>query len=355
MSDIDFDELDKAVSKYVGSVSSSGAQQSANDTPSDQLPSNSPQPVAPDAVVSSSNVLPKRRSSGRFMDVVHPSSDMATTKSTSEGDPKDNLSPSVERKSLQPVSEDFQVESEKKEVEVVPSNDEPVVKQDDTSSAHEWPDPLDLHSSSDDKEESKDEAVEPPTPTAGNPFFLADAKVEKRPLGGLKKDAPADEAPTSLPLTEDTKKEGGDTEKELDLPPELEKDLVAIEAGEAPEIEEKEIAEADTSKEDETPLPEPIKTDSVEKKDEKAPVVTSGLLATGSIPQQYKPAPSAPEPADTDPPVLLHADHYEKTPAQTVPKHKSKAAAVFQWIFIILGLLLLGGTLGAAFFVFVSR
>lgn len=137
MSDIDFDELDRAVNGALGTTPSQ---------PKDELDipeRNDAQPVTPvertrmdptSPVASSAPARPApaaRRSSGRFMDIVHPSSDMRSSSPAPAPTPTAQAAPAV-------ISGTEDVQS---------------------GSGTSWNEPL-----------------ESP--------FLPDAKVEKRPLGG---------------------------------------------------------------------------------------------------------------------------------------------------------------------------
>jgi len=149
MSDIDFDELDRAVNGVLGSSNTSGAtpsvsqaQETQTETPA-ETPAETPtitrvertqlSPIAPSVsqVAAVSSAPAARRSSGRFMDMVHPSSDMRS---------KASDTPSINKPET-PVQ--------------TPAA--PVTPEHVESPA--WNEPL-----------------ESP--------FLPDAKVEKRPLGG---------------------------------------------------------------------------------------------------------------------------------------------------------------------------
>lgn len=139
MSDFDFDEIDKAVAgvltpeesaakndtapiQPVSAVSAVSTPVAAQPAPTPEVATSQRTPLAPAA----------RRSSGRFMDVVHPSSDMRT---------RTGYTPVSETQPVEPRTTAF----------VPPAVEE---KQDD-----DWTKPLDSP-------------------------FLPDAKVEKRPLGG---------------------------------------------------------------------------------------------------------------------------------------------------------------------------
>lgn len=133
MSDFDFDELDRAVN---GVISDDSSLSDATVAPATDTPQPATVNEAPASAKPAPSVAPAvRRSSGRFMDVVHPSSDMRSGAST----------PQVARR--QPV---------------VVQPPAPVVEE-------STPDPIDTL-------EDWQKPLESP--------FLPDTKVEKRPLGG---------------------------------------------------------------------------------------------------------------------------------------------------------------------------
>ena len=154
MSDIDFDELDRAVNGALGGNNTSAPKPPFNEVPAVQevptitrIERTTLSPISsdlPPTVTSTpASIAPAaRRSSGRFMDMVHPSSDMR-----SQQTPR------------------LPVENRPESAPVV--NLEPAIAKIDDSSA--WNEPL-----------------ESP--------FLPDAKVEKRPLGGGEAAAAAVEA-----------------------------------------------------------------------------------------------------------------------------------------------------------------
>lgn len=143
MSDFDFDELDKAVAGAI-SPDELGLDTPATTTTPVSSPAATDSPSQPDSIVPPRGAPAARRSSGRFMDVVHPSSDMRTRPTFTPPQPSTQAASASEVSSVEPkvaVTED-QVEA-------------PAVNEDELS----WDAPL-----------------ESP--------FLPDAKVEKRPLGG---------------------------------------------------------------------------------------------------------------------------------------------------------------------------
>ena len=174
MSDIDFDELDRAVNDVLGGTSDT--PQSVPPSASPSLASNAPEPfqappaierverttLAPAPAPSSRPVVTAgpaaRRSGGRFMDVMHPSSDMRTqTSAAPSAIPTPVSQPQLQpRPQFQPTSTPTPTPTPQPVVPDIP----------EVPASPAWNEPL-----------------ESP--------FLPDAKVEKRPLGGV-------EAPSEL-------------------------------------------------------------------------------------------------------------------------------------------------------------
>lgn len=364
MSDLDFEELDKAVNKIVNKSSVA---------PRPELSTTNGAHITP-TVAPKTNIV--KQSRGQFMDMVHPAvaknGQEATTSRLTEssayparktinrlhgdviGPPKMTTSPT------QPVSPQTPVPASAPKIEV------PVVKND-------WPDPIDA--------------------AASASLFLPDAKVEKRPLGGLPTASPSPLAPVAnptpnpdvpdinpappkpeatphadvfdehdAPSAEPTHENNPD----LILPPELGADLVAIEESEPLETKTSSFSEFATEAKAKSHPPKTdqdlaefgyIETTPALPKEqtlaqpEAKKAELAGFLAAGSIPQQYKTAPLESEPDKDAHPMFFDADHYADQ--QTTRKEKRKTTP-FQWIFIVVGLLLLGATLGAAAFVFVN-
>lgn len=234
MSDIDYDELDRAVNSLANQPIN-GSSQLATSSPTPQTTASS----SPDNISSAPQAKPdtqavaSRRSSGRFMDVVHPSSDMRPVTvppraSSREASP---LQP-PERAQIQPD---------------VPAKD--------------------LQTSS---------PAEPTMPVAVDSPFLPDTKVEKRPLGAFT-DVEAQE-PTSpdfsiKPVAEPDRPIESDTP----LPRELQDDLLTVETNEeAPTSQAVESEKAAASQPNSAPIaPASILQQYVEKTDKVEPPTTS--------------------------------------------------------------------------------
>lgn len=392
MSDIDFEELDKAVNSLVGGSPKDEKKEQTSES------NEAPKPVEsvpkPEAIPTSPN-LPSRRA-GRFMDMKHDSSDMTKDSSPS-------LMTST-KTTIAPISKDIKAEpksdttaSEKTSKNHWSESKEAgsdVDEKDDNTTPPDtnMPDPIDHFESK--QKETDDKSGDSPKEDNNTPDksdepelkfeetdnkrdedekddkkpspFIDDAKVEKRPLGGFSSESPVDP-----PKSDEKGKDGEegltkDGEEKpaapIELPPELDKNLVAIEAGEAPETVKTpespspDIPAPDTDEEKEEASEEDAKDSKKDepKKDPKHEV--SQLLASassGSIPDQYKRENRSHELHGDHP--LFDSEHLKAIPTSAPKKPKSTAAKVFQWIFIALGLLLLGGSLGAAIFVFVSQ
>lgn len=164
MKDLDFDELDRAVSSLLGAEQTPDGQQVGDDTVQDPKPQESAESSTATSVADEPVETPQKkpliekRNSGRFMDVVHPSSDM-----------KNLQKPSISRQapSITPLSKSDDTIEEKiepqKEEEIVPEGVEATISQEQkdgvvaneetaANDTHTMPDPLDFHNFSFDKE-----------------------------------------------------------------------------------------------------------------------------------------------------------------------------------------------------------
>jgi hypothetical protein len=295
MTDIDFDELDRAVNSLVNPDAKTAPV--TPDTPSPAVTPPSDSSVSPVA---------ERRSSGRFMDVVHPSSDM--------------------RGSVPPRP--TQRETTKEPEEPTRLDNSAV----SSESAAAWPDPLDAQKTpqtSDDETKTS----EPETPKENNkPLdspFLSDAKVEKRPLGAfsdesheeINGDSTTDSAtpvnsetteanPTETPSTSESTDQTADSD--TPMPAELQPGLLSIEANEDPEAEKPEAVEP---------------------------------AGPTSITQQYSPQPST---GDKPAATMFDTTAYKKPQA-----HAGKKKSGWLVIVWILLLLIVGTGIGAAVYFFV--
>lgn len=320
MSDLDFDELDQAVASAMEGRAPSSTDRTVQPRPAERQfsTSRSSTPVA-------------KRTSGRFMDVVHPSSDMRPEKSE-EISQSQSTPPSADLPNLS----DFQG--------FKPSD----------SSEPEATEPKDNESDTD----KTDDASPLSSP------FLSDAKIEKRPLGAFSTtDSKDDEKSDSLAKKDFTlppfqlpgalkmnKDQDGEPENELELggrkiepplPAELQDDLLTVER-DATLIE---TASPDLS-------PDTVKAPSTVVDGQKMPSIPfddKGRNETPppmpSIVQQYKERASSAQSATG---AIYDTETYHK-PMVTLPQKKNS------WLIIvwILGLIILGGGLGAAAYFFV--
>lgn len=279
MQDIDFDELDRA-------VSSASAPQAPVTEPSSSdsiaVTNRSATPSAPPAA---------RRSSGRFMDVVHPSSDMRSASVPERSAPREPEAPVA------------------------------------TERTTDWPDPLDFHGFKLDEPEKAEETPAPAIieaePEPAQPLespFITDAKVEKRPLGAFSTMETSVLSEPEPPL--------------LEAPDE---ELLTAETEETPATPESAPVEETAPKEE---VPQPV----VESTPEPAPVEAAPAGPT-SITQQYKEQPST---ADQPSGAIFDTETYHQ-PLTHTPKKKS-GALVIVWI---LALILVGAGAGAAVYFFV--
>lgn len=324
MKDLDFDELDRAVNSLIGGTTAPAAVTE----PVVDIPTTVPaQPLA------------ARRSSGRFMDVVHPSSDMRSSMPIAAVAPVSRTAPT-----LQPVVAPPAVAT----VTPIPAPQ--------MTSQSDYPDPIDFHgftpgatpapteqASSNDEDDDDITKIaddinaslgKEPTPPLESPF-IADAKVEKRPLGAFSVDAapntavqaaPVAQEPVTTPApavepptTQKDENEKHPIEKDVPLPAELQNDLLSIEANENPAP----VAEA-------TFMPPAPSTD-----------VSVG---PSSIPQQYSETPST---GDQPVPTMFATEAYKKP---TTHAKKRSGWLIVLWIAL---LIIVGGGIGAAVYFFV--
>jgi hypothetical protein len=405
MSDLDFDELDKAVNSLMGDVPKvdlSKHDEVKTLTISSTLPEESRPSLAQldSALAKVNNVAPTAatqpapapvapapapapplaaRRGGRFMDVVHPSSDM-------KGIVKPAALQSRQGLTIEPASPTTPVAPAAPRTSTAPEEEkhsDTSVAQDDTARSTEapstdWPDPLDMNSFDAEPETANvAEAVAVPAPSVSLPVeededeaelqplvspFLPDAKVEKRPLGGAPvEEVPVEAAtePTEEPSTEEKEPSrtpavsavdetatedaseqlpADPTTIEQPLPPELQSDLMAIET------------DGGTSATT-VPAREAAPVVSVEKREETAPVapaipqtekkplgaVATPAVATGptSIPQQYHEEPTT---SDQTNGAIYDTDSYHQPLA-----HPAHTKSGWLWILWILLLLMVGG------------
>lgn len=340
MQDIDFDEIDRAVNSITNSSTDTQTQSAPI---ADSTPIETPAPESVDSEVSQPLTPPvaspaTRRSSGRFMDVVHPSSDMRPPVSSrpAPSAPSLHRDDSLERAEVTDTSA-------------------PVAAQ---SSAFHWPDPLDMATSALAPVETPAETAGPvladpvvevteETPSApesdteqnkgDTPLespFLTNAKVEKRPLGafsGADADLALIEDPipvsaNAAPVLEEATLPAEEPahEEHDEVPHELHSDLLALDGHGQNE------KQAD-------PLPQAATPSAMP-----SPVVDDIPVGPTSITQQYKEQPSS----DTEQSgSIFDTEAYHQ--ALTHPPKKRSSVLIIVWI---ITLILVGGGIGAGIY-----
>lgn len=316
MQDIDFDELDRAVSSVLGTTRKQETPQPAVAT----TPVAAPLPSAIPAPAPSEAPVPRpvmssapRPATGRFMDVVHPSSDMRGGASSSVTQPSTAYTPEVVRPTTPVAQPSFDLERVAEPTPIPEVSLAPVMElayEEDSSTPLESP-------------------------------FLSNAKVEKRPLGAFSAET-APEIP-SIPVYD----ENLDVAEEVliseiessDTNPELEIDtiapVVAIEES-APSVEPE---VAIPTEEAVQPLPA-----------QETPAVTEfnrPIQSTvTSISQQYTEQSSSNQESG----AIFDTESYHQPLAH--PQKKKSGVFVILWI---VGLIVLGAGMGAALYFFVLQ
>lgn len=363
MTDIDFDELDKAVSSLMSSVPKNAPVKnddiktitiapklsgSLTGSPFEQpVPAHSlspsladvapvPSVSTPSAAQSASRVSLAERRGGRFMDVVHPSSDMKR-QNLSETPSRQGLTiePRAGMPSAPEVSDPILVQAPSALMTEESDSLSAVVTEKHPAPDSQWPDPLDMleetppagSQATQDSSTVETTAAEPepatePIKPMATPF-LSDAKVEKRPLGGVvSADQSDDISNTTEPDFEDTDSQlpPEPTEIEMPLPEELSTDLIAIESDNAT------VSQV-------TPAAEPVS---------EKPASEPASAGPSSIQQQYKEEPST---GDQTSGAIFDTATYHQPLAHPARKNMS-----WLWIVAIIVVLLLGAAGGAALY-----
>lgn len=383
MKDIDFDELDRAVNSLMSGIPKSAPIKNddiktltlesklSDTTPSSTLsqaistPSTSPalsdtkiDIEEPENESSSSLVALANRRGGRFMDVVHPSSDMK--KPTSPSTPS-RQGLTIEPRGGMPSAPQandttlVQVSSPQANEGIVAKTHSFEPQEDMAVSSNDWPDPLDI--ASDPSQESlpanetevtasvldgligSDAAAGEASqmPPLASPF-LADAKVEKRPLGGTPQQESAEEpdhSPVLGVLAEGADDASSDMDSQLPpdpvdievpLPEELSTDVMAIESDDTQPASQRDDSAVSSSA-------------------IAAPVVAmepKSLAGRNSIPQQYQEEANT---GDQSSGAIFDTATYHQP--LNHPAHKKTG---WLWVIAIVGILLLGAAGGAALY-----
>lgn len=351
--------LSQAVSNLNGSATTPGIESTDSALKTESLPKPDPVPAAePKQTVS----VASRR--GRFMDVVRPGTtkpEAPVRRQSREGiaiDPTRPIVNDVSRPSPNPpaqkeattVAEASPIPDSKTEstttapsaAMVEPKTDEEPVKED-------WPDPIAMAGYEESELPAKSTEVDK-KPDADTPLvspFLADAKVEKRPLGGQPTPIlPVEEPEPETPGAEDAAPNDDDSAQltptpaaEKPLPEELSGDLIALES------------DANTA------AAQPVNEESVTPVQKQEPALEAPMVApaptpvtsptpTGaiSIPQQYKEEPSS---GDKSTGSIYDTDTYHQPLA-----HPGKKKSGWMWVIWIILILILGAGAGAALYYF---
>lgn len=363
MKDLDFDELDRAVSSLMGDKNASAPAVSSSVPPTPVT-----SPPADEAVLSetvttppvtvSRPTPPAARRGGRFMDMVP-----AARK------PKEATPAPVSREgtSIQPVNPITIPPAAEEPLDTLPKTPTIPVAGNPPSSTTttDWPDPLELATSKaasapeeaspslpdslttsfgDDGGSKAEPTSEEPTPSVKDPApideplsspFLPDTKVEKRPLGGAALASTGDEL-----MVEDENAQLPALPKDVEpaLPEELHGDVVSIAADNSttdPTRHAESAPESQTIVKKDTPKFEP-----------KKPVVTVAEAAVpsgpASIPQQYKEEPNS---GDQKNGAIYDTDSYHEPLS-----HPEKKKSGWGWVLWILVILLVGAGSGAALY-----
>jgi hypothetical protein len=303
MKDIDFDELDKAVSTLMGGTSSTdtASKQSSEplvETPEPQQVDSKPanEDVEPSLSQPQPQRVPAQRRTGRFMDMVQtpsrpksrvvPSSRVGVTiepRSTEQG-----------RSAVNDMPSEQAVVSDKESEMVSPQTPENA----SSLQSEDVAVPLNVTT-------VLDSPLESP--------FLSDAKVEKRPLNPGASNNALQETPSESDTESDSEEDAQDGDRSVapqppTVPAELSKDLVEIEAGELDA--NKPNSPSDTA----TQSPVPV--------------------GASSIAQQYREESSSGDQS--------HAAIFDSSEFQPVLAHPAKQKSGWLWVIWVLLLLALG-------------
>lgn len=341
MKDLDFDELDKAVNSLIASTpGGAGSDNAPPSTPS-------PQPLSTDlaqmqAAVNSLPTIPiaatalpvGRPSTGRFMDVVHPSSDMRTSLVMPErGQPLKPSNP-VTKPSLNMTSPT---------TNVVQNNETPSITTDKDEDD-------DINQIGSDIAKSLGQVTNdsPDSP------FLSDTKVEKRPLGAFSNDLSVTTANQPMipevaqpPMVQSTVSNIPEVHStDTPLPAELQSDLLSLESEDTAQPEKPVMNSFPVVEKPQSnmpmptsPIPVPVSNPTTT-----ATTITTTPVST-SIPQQYKEQPNT---GDQNNGAIYDTKAYHKPMTKPVKKKSG-----WMWVLWIVVLLLAGTAAGAAVYFFI--
>lgn len=376
MKDLDFDELDRAVSTLMGSVSGVSEPAKQDDTKvltiTETLKDNRPpvmpvgevaippqvaaqpesEPVAvavkrPEPTSLSRPAPLAARRGGRFMDVVTPSS---ASRKPSQGVSRQGvtLAPLDEAVETQKAPESIATQ----ETAEIPSIPSATNLENDSLDTTEWPDPLEFNQAHDEASEARvsdelDESTDTTEPLSSP--FLADAKVEKRPLGTPAPELynPAQYDVEAVDVTNEPEAdEPAPVEQvpKMELPEELQGDVMAIESS---------VSDATPTTGDASPIVETVQS----QKETQEPKLAAASVAaapsvslatgTGSIPQQYREEPSTSD--QTTGSIYDTASYHQPL------EHPAKKKAGWLWVIWVLVLLILGAGGGALAYLYLLQ
>lgn len=389
MKDLDFDELDRAVSSLLGAdETKKDAVAADTSTPSDNTSEGSVD--IPEAALSSEEgistaddlpekkPLVERRPAGRFMDVMHSSSDMKVRQKPSVPHQAATIKPMVDQR------HDYDEGMDSVEMPVPASEGadilgDPMVDHSGTSDdgTHSFPDPLDFHNFSMEEsepvgtpkvesanEETDDhelalEAVaselaeidsvmeEEEKPVSVDTPFVNGSTIEKRPLGAFSVDTA--DTDSSLLSVSESPAEITDTESEAAEDTAVPAIDTVSEAAEESEGVKDDTAALDDGREAQIPLdaeviPEELKGDIIAVEAQSVDQPTQSAVAGGSIQQQYT---EKIQPQTDDPTPVFDTTQYHQ-PLKHTPKQKTG------WLNVVLIILciVVGIGLGAAAYFF---
>ncbi len=353
MKDLDFDEIDRAVNSVITTIPKTDDDVSVVTKPdeSSTFTVNVSTPnVAP--VIQS---LAGRRSSGQFMDVVHPSSDMRKAPIVSpERAPIPNLAANM---FTRPVAAELPSTTVTPNFDSTPSSVDFIGINTNIGQTGQTEEDDDIGKLSDDlaKELNQNDSNSPDSP------FLAGTKVEKRPLGAFSDDQTAmldDNVNQDEKINQANNDQSSfQTDTKLTLPDELQNDLLKVESdsvsmADNPVVVPEEMpddASETTVSTNETPDEAPITQDTPEVPEK--PLESSEAAInehpTGpvSITQQYKEQPSSGEKSTG---AIYDTDSYHK--ALVRPSNKKSG---WMWVLWIAILLAVGAGVGFVVYKFV--
>ena len=361
MKDLDFDEIDRAVNSVITSTPTNdeNTETDSNNLNNEQT-ENSEQKV--NNIPSTPAVpLARRRSSGQFMDVVHPSSDMRRLPLMMPKRASESVINSGSNDNTKNEPQSFTIPEPN--VEDHGSADSSV------QPSNTWPDPIDFSNSkngitpdnsltktnenNDDEDDDinriSDDIHKELNPQAEAPLdspFISGTKVEKRPLGTFSNESsvqsmeqPEKNEASDKPYEtnkEDNTEYSDDSNIKPSLPAELQDDLLKIESNES-------VVNQEIPKVDEEPVEQPLETKLEETKSVETQSTETQPSNQSSIPQQYKEQPST---GDQNSGAIYDTNSYHK--ALAYPMKKKSGWILVLWISIII---ILGAGAGAAIFI----